>query len=95
MDLAFLEETKFCLPARRSCRNPSPAFPSPCPTLPALCRISAVNRRTPHQSQRGPLTGTGPAGGEDFVRKSSPQFLPSHPNVIELQENSTYWRTIL
>lgn len=36
MDLAFLEETKFCLPARRSCRNPSPAFPSPCPTLPAL-----------------------------------------------------------
>ena len=50
MDLAFLEETKFCLPARRSCRNPSPAFPSPCPTLPALCRISAVNRRTPHQS---------------------------------------------
>ena len=31
MDLAFLEETKFCLPARRSCRNPSPAFPSPCP----------------------------------------------------------------
>ena len=29
MDLAFLEETKFCLPARRSCRNPSPAFPSP------------------------------------------------------------------
>ncbi|WP_207750037.1 hypothetical protein, partial [Flavonifractor plautii] len=62
MDLAFLEETKFCLPARRSCRKPSPAFPSPCPTLPALCRISAVNRRTPHQSQRGPLTGTGPAG---------------------------------
>ena len=36
MDLAFLEETKFCLPARRSCRKPSPAFPSPCPTLPAL-----------------------------------------------------------
>ena len=36
MDLAFLEETKFCLPARRSCRNPSPAFPSPCPMLPAL-----------------------------------------------------------
>ena len=36
MDLAFLEETKFCLPERRSCRNPSPAFPSPCPTLPAL-----------------------------------------------------------
>ena len=31
MDLAFLEETKCCLPARRSCRNPSPAFPSLCP----------------------------------------------------------------
>lgn len=31
MDLAFLEETKFCLPARRSCRNSLPAFPSPCP----------------------------------------------------------------
>ncbi len=37
-------------------------LPIALPTLPALCRISAVNRRTPHQSQRGPLTGTGPAG---------------------------------
>ena len=49
MDLAFLEETKFCLPARRSCRKPSPAFPSPCPHAP---------RPVPHQRRQSPYTAS-------------------------------------